>query len=451
MRVEPLAPFVASLSVPGDKSVTHRALLLAGMATGTTVISGAGGGEDNHSTAHALRCLGVEVWNDTVDVFTVRSGGVASWRSPAEPIDCGNSGTTARLLAGLLAGAGVAASLTGDDSLRKRPMARVAAPLTDLGYDVQTTNGLLPLVIGSRRPDSTTELGVRVVLKVASAQVKSCLILCSLAAGVPIQVVEPSVSRDHTERMLRSMGVRLTSSEHYLRPLEMAGATMAPTTQLFAGPFNLRARAMEVPGDSSSAAYWAVLAGLTRSTVTVEGVGVNPTRSAWMNVLERMGLEMVIRNRRVLSTGEPVADVTFHGIGPLRATTIEGAEVPLLIDEIPILSVAGAFSEGEFIVRDAEELRVKESDRVQTTAELVERLGIAVTTRPDGLEFTGTAGVRWAGAALRSHGDHRLAMSAMVALLAAQSAGTIEDYQCAAVSYPGFAEEIVKLGATLTP
>jgi 3-phosphoshikimate 1-carboxyvinyltransferase len=447
-----MQPVTGRVRVPGDKSVTHRALLLAACCEGTTVISGAGAGEDNLSTAAALRALGVKVSFDTADIFTVESGGIASWRSPAEPIDCGNSGTTARLLAGLLAGAGVSARLTGDASLSKRPMERVAAPLSDLGFDVKTTNGFLPLCIEPMSGE-VSPAPMRAVLRIASAQVKSCLLLAALAQGRELQVVEPAVSRDHTERMFRSLGVRLISTQHYGRPLELAESERAPTVHLHAHRRPLRAQPMEIPGDSSSAAYWAVLSAITGSVVTVEGVGLNPTRAAWMDVLVRMGLRIDIRNRRVLSTGEPVADVTFAGAEEgLRATSISGAEIPLLIDEIPILSVAGAASVGRFSVHGAEELRVKESDRIDSTEALLNGLGIDVETRPDGFSFDGVGGARWgAGCALKSFGDHRLAMSSLVALLgsAAGGGGTIEDYECAAVSYPEFVSDLQGLGVQL--
>ncbi len=452
MKVNAMQPVTGSVRVPGDKSVTHRALLLAACCEGTTVICGAGAGEDNLSTASALRSLGVRVSFDTADTFTVESGGIGSWRSPAEPIDCGNSGTTARLLAGLLAGAGVAASLTGDESLSRRPMERVAAPLSDLGFDVRTTDGLLPLVIKGSNPAADSP-PMRAVLKIASAQVKSCLLMAALAQGRELQVVEPAVSRDHTERMLRSLGVRLTSTSHYGRPLELADSDEAPAVHLHAHRRPLKARQLDIPGDSSSAAYWAVLSALTGSVITVEGVGVNPTRAAWMGVLERMGLQIQVRNRKVLSTGELVADLTFAGAPDgLTGTVVNGAEIPILIDEIPVLSVAGAACVGRFEVFDAELLRVKESDRVESTARMLRGLGIELETRVDGLSFEGRGEARWgAGCHLESFGDHRLAMSSLVALLgsAPGGGGSIEGYDCAAVSYPEFVSDLVGMGVTL--
>lgn len=430
--------------VPGDKSITHRAVMLAALAEGTSEIRYPGVGEDNLSTLAAVRSLGVNATHDDATHFTVVGRGLRGLSKPDGPIDCGNSGTTARLLSGLLAGAGIHAELTGDASLSSRPMRRVAAPLRDLGYVVETSDaGTLPLRLLGGEPD-VPETGARAVMQVASAQVKSCILLSGLFRDTPTEVVEPAVSRDHTERLLRALGARVVSSAHYLDPARHAESNEVPMVRLHPGGV-LRGRVLEVPGDLSSAAFLLAAGALVGDGVTVESVSTNPTRARLLDVLARMGAPVSLTRRRALSTGEPAADLEVHS-GELSATTIEGWEVPLVIDEIPILAVLGAASSGRFVVRDAAELRVKESDRIERTAALLSALGCDVETTEDGFSFEGLGGPVWKGFSFACGDDHRIAMAAIVAALAATSASSLTETECAAVSFPDFAEVLSSLG-----
>ena len=433
--------------VPGDKSVTHRALMLAAICEGVTEIADPGTGEDNLSTLRCLTALGVDARFDAADHFTVRGRGLHGLEAPSAPLDCGNSGTTARLLAGLLAGANIPATLTGDASLRSRPMRRIADPLCDLGYDVRVgEGGRLPMeIVPITPPEPETEVPSRAVLTIASAQVKSAILLSGLYRSKGTEVVEPACSRDHTERLLRALGVRCGSSGHYGQPLAHAEAERLPTVALHPPSGALRARRLEIPGDPSSAAFLLAAGLLSGGEVTVERMGVSPTRSAFLGVLERMGGVTSSRNRATLSTGEPVADVCVTG-ALSGDVVIAGAEVPLVIDEIPLLAVVGAASRGRFEVRDARELRVKESDRIARTVALLRALGVSVEEREDGFGFEGLGEASWGGFAFDAQDDHRLAMSAVVAGLAGRGAVSVEGADCIAVSYPSFVETLVSLG-----
>ncbi len=424
--------------------MTHRALMVAALAEGRSTIVGAGDGEDNISTRAAMTALGARFADEDGDII-VDGVGLRGLRDASAPIDCGNSGTTARLLAGVLAGAGVTATLTGDASLSVRPMRRVADPLTDLGYTVTVTGerGTLPLTVtGGRR--SNTE-PVRAVLNVASAQVKSCILLSGLFRGADTEVVEPAVSRDHTERLLRAFGVRCASTEHYTRPAEAHGTV--PVVRLVP-PASLRGRRIEVPGDLSSAAFL-IAAGILRGeSVAVNNVGTNPTRAAFLDLVQEMGADVTRRNRRVLEGGEPVADLEVSA-GPLRGVTIEGAAVPIAIDEIPILCVLGAASSGRFVVRDAAELRVKESDRIEHTAGLLRAMGVDVEETPDGLQFEGLGAASFKAFEVDAAHDHRIAMSAAVAALCADGVCSITGAEAIDISYPSFADTLRSLGAVV--
>lgn len=446
MIVEPCSELTGIANVPGDKSVTHRALLMGALARGSTEILHPGSGGDNLATLGALRALGVEATFDDAEHMTVKGVGLGGLVRPSAPIDCRNSGTTTRLLAGMLAGAGLQATLTGDDSLSRRPMRRVADPLRDLGYDVTVSDaGTLPLVIGPASTRSPDDPAVRAVLRSASAQVKSCILLSGLWRNEPTEVVEPAVSRDHTERMMRAFGLRVESSPHYLNPMAHAADALAPTVRLTPG-VRLGWRRIEVPGDISSALFLLAAAALVGSGVTVRRVGINPTRTAALDVMRRMGARVQLSNRVTLSSGEPAADLSVSPAA-LTATRIAGAEIPLLIDEIPVLCVLGAASTGRFEVHDAAELRVKESDRIETTAALLRALGVSPEVRPDGLSFDGLGATAWPGFEVESHGDHRIALSAAVAALAASSASKIHGAEAIGVSYPQFVDTIVALGA----
>lgn len=447
MIVRP-ARLSGSVRVPGDKSVTHRAVMLAGVSVGTSEIHHPGTGRDNLSTLGAMRALGVEATHDDAEHFTVVGRGPDALVAPSEPIDCGNSGTTARLLAGLLAGIGVSATLTGDASLSRRPMRRIAGPLVDLGYAVRPSEaGTLPMVIDGRvRP--AADQGARAVLNIASAQVKSCVLLSGLFRAAPTEVVEPAVSRDHTERLLRALGARCESSRHYLAPERHVDDPLAPTVRLVPGP-PLRGRVIEVPGDPSSAAFLVGAGLLVGDGLTIERVGTNPTRARFLDVLARMGGQARLDNRTALSSGEPAADIEVSATA-LRGTEVSGFEVPLVIDEIPILTVVAAACTGRFVVRDAKELRVKESDRIEEMANLLRALGVEVEVFEDGMAFDGLGRTGWPAFEFDCGDDHRIAMSAVVAALAADGPCTLHNTDCIDVSYPTFVETLEALGAKVS-
>lgn len=449
MRIRSLdAPLEGEVTIPGDKSVTHRATMLASIAEGESLIVGPGDGEDNVRTVQVMRQLGVDA-EITDEGIRVQGVGLHGLKNPTEPLDCGNSGTTARLLVGLLAGAGVKAELIGDESLSSRPMARVADPLRDLGYGVETTgdNHTMPMRTLGTRTVEDADVGTRAVLNVASAQIKSCILLSGLFRETNTEVVEPAVSRDHTERMLRAMGNRIVSTAHYMDPLAHADAETLPTTHLYSG-LPLRGGRLEVPGDFSSAAF-IIAAGLVAGKrIVLRNVNTNPTRIGMLHVLARMNAEVKQKNRRVLTTGEPVADLVIEK-SVLKGTTIEGAEIPLLIDEIPVIAVLGAMAEGILEIRDAKELRVKESDRVETTAEILEGMGVKVDRLPDGLRVYGTGKTGWSGFEIDAQHDHRVAMTAAVAGLGCKEDVKIHGAECIDISYPAFAEHLNSLGANI--
>ncbi len=417
-RVRGRGPLRGVVRVPGDKSISHRAVMLGALAEGTTQVRNFLAGEDCLSTVRCLRALGAEVRLEG-DRATVVGRGWEGLAEPEEVLDCGNSGTTMRLLLGILAGLPLFAVLTGDASLRRRPMGRVVRPLERMGARVDGRSGgeLAPLAVrggGLRAAEFT--------LPVASAQVKSALLLAGLRAEGRTAVTEPSRSRDHTERLLPRFGV----------PVEVDGLTVA-----VAGPARLRAAEVEVPGDISAAAFFLVAAAVVPgSRLVLPGVGVNPTRAGLLEVLEAMGARVRRLNERE-EAGEPVADLEVEA-SELRGVQVGGDLVPRLIDEVPALAVAAACAEGVTEIRDAAELRVKESDRIAALARELGRLGAAVEELPDGLRIRGGRPLR--GAECDSGGDHRLAMALAVAGLVAEGETVVADAACAAVSFPGFWE-----------
>lgn len=449
MRIQPLNTSLnGEVRIPGDKSVTHRAVMLASIAEGPSLIVGPGDGEDNVRTVEVMKQLGVRAHIDDQGIH-VEGVGLHGLKNPDAPLDCGNSGTTARLLVGLLAGAGVKAELIGDASLSSRPMARVADPLQDLGYPIETTGEkrTLPMRTSNEHRADEHRQGTRAVLQIASAQVKSCILLSGLYRNQDTQVVEPAVSRDHTERLLRAMGARIESTAHYMAPTTHAEGETLPTTHLYPG-LSLRGGTLEVPGDFSSAAFIIAAALVAGTRVTLRHVNTNPTRIGMLHVLERMNAQITLENRRVLTTGEPVADIIVEA-SELRGTVIEGAEIPLLIDEIPVLAVLGAMATGTLEVRDAKELRVKESDRVETTAEILEGMGVRVERREDGLLVHGTGKTGWSGFEIDAQHDHRVAMTAAVAGLGCVQDVKIHGAECIDISYPAFADHLNELGARI--
>jgi 3-phosphoshikimate 1-carboxyvinyltransferase len=425
------------MRVPGDKSISHRALLFAALASGTSRLWWLADGDDVVRSRAAIEALGAKVRDGAGSpgeaviagervgpVVIVRGAGFDGLCEPETVIDCGNSGTSIRLLAGILAGRPFHSVLTGDSSIARRPMGRVVDPLRLMGAQIDGRDGgrLAPLAIrgGGLR-------GMRHELPVASAQVKTALLLAGLQAAGVTEVTEPALSRDHTERLLPVMGAPLERIAGGVR-VEPAGGGLTPIE-------------LAIPGDPSAAAFFVVGACITPgSDLVVEDVCLNPTRIGFIDVLRRMGadVEVVILEER---GGEPVGDIRAAA-GPLRATTIAGDEIPRVIDEIPALAVAAAFAEGTTEVADAAELRVKESDRIGTVAQELSQLGIAVETRADGLVITG--GVAHGGL-LKSHGDHRIAMAAAVAANACEGESTVRGWRAVASSYPGFAADLASV------
>ena len=407
MNIAPRREFYGTFDIPGDKSITHRAVMFNAAAEGEALISNALLGEDCLSTAACMRALGAQV---DVSGTQVRVRGVPRFRD-AECF-CGNSGTTMRLLTGLAAGRGVSVRLTGDDSLSQRPMERVAQPLRLLGASVETTGGCAPVLV---RPARLT--GREVHTQVASAQVKSALLLAALGAEGETVVVEPLKTRDHTERMLAAMGADIRAS----------GTRVA----VRGGP--LRAVDVEVPGDISSAAYFMALGALRGETVC-RNVGVNPTRTGILSAFDKMGVKYSLENGRTVC-GEPVADIRVKK-SELRAISLKKEDMPALIDELPVLALMLAFADGESVIAGAEELKVKESDRIRTTAEMINALGGDCTPTQDGFVIRGRESLR--GGAVRSHEDHRIAMSGAVGLIASEYGGSIEGAECVGISFPDF-------------
>jgi len=414
-----------AIHVPGDKSISHRAVIFNAIATGEARVTNFLSGADCLSTIACVRALGVPV-ERTGDAVIVRGVGLRGLAEPADVLDCGNSGTTLRLLSGLLAGQPLFAVLTGDASLRSRPQRRIVAPLRALGaqLDGRDTGDRAPLAVRG-----ATLRGGHYELPVASAQVKSALLLAALAGEGPLTLTGKIASRDHTERMLQAMGADLTVGP--------ATLTLRPTS-------TLASLTLRVPGDPSSAAFWWVAAAIhPDAELVTPGVCLNPTRTGALDVLRAMGAKIDITNER-LEGSEPVGDVTVRS-SRLRGTTISGELIPRLIDEIPVLALAAACAEGETLVRDAQELKAKETDRIATVAAGLARLGVMVEPTADGMGIIGAPALT--GAALESHGDHRLAMAWAVAALVARGETRISDPDSAAVSYPGFWETVAAVRA----
>jgi 3-phosphoshikimate 1-carboxyvinyltransferase len=410
------------LRVPGDKSISHRALMLAALANGRSKVSHLATGEDVDATRRALEQLGVRVLRHDDRALTLQGRGFDGIRESDDILDCGNSGTAIRILAGVLAGRPFLSVLTGDASVRSRPMARVATPLRAMGAAVDGRSGgeYAPLVIrgGGLR-------AVRYELPMASAQVKSAILFAGLQAEGTTEVVSPAPTRDHTERMLHALGA----------PLVVDGLVVRVERGAIE-PFDL-----EVPGDPSSAAFFVVAAAITPgSDIVLEDVACNPTRLGFVDVLRRMGadIDVAITGERC---GEPVGDIHVS-YGPLVATTIGGDEIPNVQDEVPVLAVAAAFAEGVTEIHDAAELTVKESNRIGTVNQELTQLGIAVEALPDGLVIRGG---RPRAASLKSHGDHRIAMAAAVAANAIDGESTVRGWQAITSSYPEFADDFAVL------
>ena len=409
--------FQGAIRVPGDKSISHRSLLLGALADGTTEVRGFLRSADCLATLAALRELGVAITESADGRVVIVGKGPESLREPEVALDAGNSGTTVRLLAGLLAGRPFFSVLTGDASLRSRPMRRVVDPLTAMGATLLGRAGgqYPPLAIQGRQLS-----GITWTSPVASAQVKSAILLAGIQATGETSVTEPMLSRDHTERMLTGFGV----------PVRRQGTTVS-----LQGPVGMRAVSVAVPGDLSSAAVFLVAAAASPcGDLLIRDVGVNPTRSGVLEVLEAMGAT-IIRGRARTETGEPLADLSVRGTR-LCGTKIGAEMIPRLLDEIPVLAVAAALAQGETVVSGAAELRVKEVDRLSALAGELAKFGAQVTEERDGLRIVG--GRRLRGAVVRSRGDHRMAMALAVAGLYADGETRVEDVSCVETSFPRF-------------
>jgi 3-phosphoshikimate 1-carboxyvinyltransferase len=415
------------IAVPGDKSISHRALMIGAIAQGETTIEGLLLGEDPRSTASCFRAMGAEISELNTKKVIVQGIRLGNLKEPEDVLDAGNSGTTIRLMLGLLASSyNRYFTVTGDSSLRSRPMSRVIKPLQQMGAQIwgRKDNTLAPLAVKGQKLNP-----IHYQSPIASAQVKSCILLAGLMTEGKTTVSEPSLSRDHSERMLQAFGAQLE-----IDPQTHSASIIGPAT--------LQGQHVIVPGDISSAAFWMVAASIVPgSELVIENVGINPTRTGILEALEAMGADITLENER-LATGEPVADVRVRS-RQLKACTIAGDLIPRLIDEIPILAVAAIFAQGTTIIRDAAELRVKESDRLAVVASQLTRLGAKIVELPDGLEITG--GTPLTGTDVESCDDHRIAMSLAIAALNAKGTTTIHGAEAAAISYPEFVSTLQKL------
>ncbi|HLX31462.1 MAG TPA: 3-phosphoshikimate 1-carboxyvinyltransferase [Gaiellaceae bacterium] len=417
MRVEPATSVVGHVAVPGDKSISHRAVLLGAIGEGETVVHGFGRSGDTQATVDAVRALGVEVEDVADDELVVHGVGLRGLRPGS--VDCANAGTLMRLLAGVVAGQDGDFTLSGDESLSARPMERIAAPLRKMGAVVQTTDGHAPLVVHG----SDGLRGAELEPEAASAQIKSAILLAGLNADGPTTVIERIPTRDHTELMLEAGGVAIHRRAGSVT-VEPAGA--------------LRLGEVDVPGDFSSAAPLLVAAALIPgSNVTIHDLGVNPRRTGLLDVLERMGARISVFDRRRAGR-EPVASVQVQS-GELVATEISAAEVPGLVDELPLVALLGSHARGETRVTGARELRVKETDRIEAVTDGLRPLGARIHSRDDGWAVTGVP-VRLRGGRIDARGDHRIAMLGAVAGLASREGVAIEGADTAAISFPGFYE-----------
>ena len=408
------------IRVPGDKSISHRALMLGAISTGETTIKGLLLGEDPRRTAACFQAMGAEITDLEAEWVKVKGLGLGNFQEPVDVLNAGNSGTTLRLMLGLLASQpDCCFMVTGDASLRSRPMSRVVKPLEQMGALIwgRQSNSLAPLAIQGQLLHP-----IHYHSPMASAQVKSCVLLAGLMSQGRTTVTEPLLSRDHTERMLQAFGADLAVDPEN-------------RSVMITGPSQLQGQTVIVPGDISSAAFWLVAAAITPgSELVIENVGVNPTRTGVLEALIKMEANITLENERLV-TGEPVADLRVRH-SRLKGCRISGDLIPRLIDEIPILAVAALFAEGATVIRDAQELRVKESDRLAVMASQLSCLGAQVTELPDGLEIQGGAPLR--GAEVDSYTDHRIAMSLAIAALRATGITRIQRAEAAAVSYPNF-------------
>jgi len=414
---------VGEVTIPGDKSISHRAIMFGSLANGTTRVTNFLLGEDCLSTIDCFRKLGVHI--DVQDEEVIVYGkGIEGLTEPNSVLDVGNSGTTARLIMGILSGLPFHSVLVGDESIAKRPMKRVSNPLRLMGASIDGREDATytPLSIRGGKLNSISYHS-----PVSSAQVKSSILLAGLFANGTTVVTEPEKSRDHTERMLKAFGC----------DLKVDGNSVSIT-----GNQSLKSTSVTVPGDISSAAFFLVAGSIIpNSEILLKNVGVNPTRTGILTVLERMGANITLENEKIVN-GEPIADLRVKS-SELKATTIGGEEIPTCIDELPIIALAAALSSGETIIKDAEELRVKETDRIQTVVEELTKLGVNIEATKDGMIIQGESSLKASN--VKSHGDHRMGMMLSIAALVAEGETEIENIECIAVSFPNFKEQLNEL------
>ena len=420
MVIQKIKKAVGQIKVPGDKSISHRAVMLGSLANGVTEISGFLMGADCLSTIDCFRKMGIDIDINGENV-TVHGNGLRGLKKPDEMLYTGNSGTTTRLLCGILAGQNFDTSITGDASIQKRPMGRVVQPLSMMGAKIE--NEYCPLYI-----TGTKLHGIDYKMPVASAQVKTAIILAGLYADGETVIHEIEKSRDHTELMLSAMGADLT--------VDNLDITVKPTN-------DLTAVNVDVPGDISSAAFFLVLGAIMpNSQIKVTNVGINPTRTGIIDVLKDMGADITLENVHT-SAGETVADITVRS-SSLKGTTVGGDIIPRLIDELPIIAVAAVFADGQTVIKDAQELKVKETNRIRAVVDEFNKCGIDITETDDGMIINGGKSIH--GADFKTYGDHRMAMSLTVLAQLADCESTLDDSDCACVSYPTFFDDFYKLG-----
>ena len=420
MVIQKIKKAVGQIKVPGDKSISHRAVMLGSLANGVTEISGFLKGADCLSTIDCFRKMGIDIDINGENV-TVHGNGLRGLIKPDEMLYTGNSGTTTRLLCGILAGQNFNTSITGDASIQKRPMGRVVQPLSMMGAKIE--NEYCPLYI-----TGTKLHGIAYKMPVASAQVKTAIILAGLYSDGETVIHEIEKSRDHTELMLIAMGADLT--------VDNLDITVKPTN-------DLTAVNVDVPGDISSAAFFLVLGAIMpNSQITVTNVGINPTRTGIIDVLKDMGADITLENVHT-SAGETVADITVRS-SSLKGTTVGGDIIPRLIDELPIIAVAAVFADGQTVIKDAQELKVKETNRIRAVVDEFNKCGIDITETDDGMIINGGKSIH--GADFKTYGDHRMAMSLTVLAQLADGESTLDDSDCACVSYPTFFDDFYKLG-----
>lgn len=417
-----------SVNIPGDKSISQRVAMLASLADGTSKVTGYLNGEDARSTLSAMEQMGAQA--DFRDDGLYITGVAGKLQKPEEPLNMGNSGTGTRLLAGLVAGAGVEVAMVGDESLSSRPMGRIRHPLELMGATIGLSGkrGTLPMMIAGGRLD-----GIGYLLPMASAQVKSCVLLAGLFAKGKTTIVEPRPTRDHTEKLFQALDI----------PINIQGLEISIEGYGEEGP-RFKARDFIVPGDFSSAAFWIVaVAARPGAELKIDNVGLNPRRTALLDVLQRMGadIEVTVTEEK----GDPYGNIQVRG-AQLKGTVIEGDEIPNLIDELPIISVAGALATGKTEIRDAAELRVKESDRIAEMVKNLRLFGVQVEEQDDGMIVTGPTNLKTPDTVIDSHGDHRIAMSMAILNSFSDGAITIDNVGCVDTSYPEFWQHMEQLG-----